>query len=297
MYAEYFGFRDLPFRVTPEPHYFYSTPSYQRAYSRLRLAIRARSGFIVLTGQAGVGKSTLLRILLGRAEPDIHAAFVFNPNLSITELLRFVLRDYGIALATDDKFILMEQLQAYLLQQFQNNHFVTLLIDEAQTASDRLLEELRLLSNFETDTAKLLQIVLIGQPELVDTLDRPELRQLKQRITVRLSVDPLKRDEIQHYIDFRLGRAGYTEKSMFNRRVARRIFRYSGGNPRLINNICDGALLLAFTKTAPRVTVEMIDHVARDLQLAGLLDKFVSAPFLSCRSWFGIGGFKPRSSV
>jgi general secretion pathway protein A len=297
MYSEYFGFRDLPFRITPEPHYFYSTPSYQKAYSRLRLAIRARSGFILLTGQAGVGKSTLLKILMGRAEPDIHAAFIFNPNLGITELLRFILKDFGIAVATDDKFVLMEQLQAYLLRQFENNHFVTLLIDEAQTASDRLLEELRLLSNFETDTAKLLQIVLIGQPDLVETLDRSELRQLKQRITVRLSLDPLKRDEVQHYINFRLRRAGYAEKSMFDRRVARRVFRYSRGVPRLINNICDGALVLAFTEAASKVTVEMVDHVARDLQLAGFLDKIVSAPFSAYRSWFGLGGFKQRSSV
>jgi general secretion pathway protein A len=296
MYAEYFGFRDIPFRLTPEPHYFYSTPSYQRAYARLRLAIRARSGFIVLTGQAGVGKSTLLRILMSRAESDIHAAFIFNPNLSISELLRFILKDFGISVATDDKFVLMERLQTYLLRQFQDNHFVTLLVDEAQTANGRLLEELRLLSNFETDTAKLLQIVLIGQPDLVETLDRSELRQLKQRITVRLSLDPLKRDEVQHYIDFRLRRAGYSERGLFDRRVARRIFRYSRGVPRLINNICDGALMLAFTETASKVTVKMVDHVARDLQLAGVLDKLVSAPFLTYRSWFGLGGFKQRSA-
>jgi len=297
MYDKYFGFKDLPFRIIPEPRYFYSTPSYQNAYTRLRLAIRARSGFIVLTGEAGIGKSTLLKVFMGRAEADVHAAFIFNPNLTISELLRFVLKDFGIAVSTDDKFILMDKLHAYLIQQFENDHFATLLIDEAQTASDRLLEELRLLSNFETDTAKLIQIVLIGQPDLVRTLDRPELRQLKQRITVRLSLAPLRLDEIPKYIDFRLKMAGCDDKGMFDRKAVHRIFRYSRGVPRLINNICDNALLLAFTVSESKVSSAMIDQVARDLQLTAPAHLFGVAPFIAYRSWLGGVNFKPKSSV
>ena len=297
MYDKYFGFEDLPFRTVPEPRYFYSTLSYQNAYTRVRLAIRARSGFIVLTGEAGIGKTTLLKVFTSRVESDVHAAFIFNPNLSVTELLRLTLKDFGIALSTDDKFILMEKLHDYLIQQFENNHLVILLIDEAQTASDRLLEELRLLSNFETDTAKLVQIVLIGQPALVRTLDRPELRQLKQRITVRLSLDPLKRDEIPHYIDFRLKTAGYAGEGLFDWKAVHRIFRYSKGVPRLINKICDNALLLAFTASESKVSVEMIDQAARDLQLMGPFRILAAAPFLAYRSWSGLANIRQKSSV
>jgi general secretion pathway protein A len=284
MYDKYFGFQDLPFRVVPEPRYFYSTLSYQSAYTRLRLAIRARSGFIVLTGETGIGKTTLLKIFMSHAESDVQTAFIPNPDLSIPELLRFVLKDFGMAVLTEDKLILMEKLQEYLIRQFEDNHFVVLLIDEAQTASDRLLEELRLLSNFETDTAKLIQIVLIGQPDLVRTIDRPELRQLKQRITVRLSLDPLKRDEIPPYIDFRLKRAGYDGKAMFDGKAVRRISRYSGGVPRVINKICAGALSLASTASESKVSVEMIDRAARDLQLTRSSRIFGAAPFLAHRS-------------
>ena len=297
MYDKYFGFKDLPFRTIPEPRYFYSTPSCQNAYTRLRLAIRARSGFIVLTGETGIGKSTLLKVFMGRAEPDVHAAFIFNPNLTVTELLRFVLKDFGITVSTDDKFVLMDKLHAYLIKQFENDHFVILLIDEAQTASDRLLEELRLLSNFETDTAKLIQIVLIGQPDLARRLDRPELRQLKQRITVRLSLDPLRRDEIPKYIDFRLRMAGCDDNGMFDRKALRRIFRYSSGVPRLINNICDNALLLAFTLSESKISSEMIDHAAHDLQLSAPSHLFGGGPFTAYRGWSGGVSFKPKSSV
>jgi general secretion pathway protein A len=287
MYDKYFGFKDLPFRIIPEPRYFYSTPSYQNAYTRLRLAIRARSGFIVLTGDAGIGKSTLVKLFMARAEADVHAAFIFNPDLTISELLRFALKDFGITASTDDKFILMDKLHAYLIKQFERDHFVVLLIDEAQTASDRLLEELRLLSNFETDTAKLIQIVLIGQPNLARTLERPELRQLKQRITVRLSLDPLRRDEISKYINLRLRTAGNEDKGVFDPRAIRSIFRYSRGVPRLINSICDHALLLAFTTSESKVSADMVDHVARDLRLVGSPHLFGTASFMAYRNWSG----------
>ncbi|HSE89787.1 MAG TPA: AAA family ATPase, partial [Candidatus Binatia bacterium] len=268
MYKNYFGFGDLPFRVTPQPHFFYSNPVYREALATLRYGIEARKGFIVITGEVGTGKTTLLKLLMRSAESVIHTAFVFNPKLDFTGLLRFILKDFGIHPLSNDKYMLMEQLNDYLIQQFQMGHIVALLIDEAQQLSDGVLEELRLLSNLETEKEKLIQIVLMGQPELEQRLNRPKLRQLKQRVALHCRLAPLESPEIRQYIDLRLSTVGYEGDELFEAKVIERIAFYSKGIPRLINVICDNALLIAYGASKRKVSAEIIEEVAAELQLA-----------------------------
>lgn len=267
MYQHYFGFSDLPFRVTPEPAFFYSNAVYQEALATLRYGIEARKGFIVITGEVGTGKTTLLKILMRRAEPIIHTAFVFHPRQTFTELLRFIVKDLGLPASASNKSVLLEQLNRYLINQLKRGHIVALLFDEAQQLSDDSLEELRLLSNFETDTEKLVQIVLMGQPELEQRLDRPELRQLKQRVALRCRLAPLGGHEIQQYIEFRLKTVGYEAKELFDRKALEKIARHSRGIPRLINVICDNALLNGYATGKKTISPEIIEEVATDLQL------------------------------
>jgi general secretion pathway protein A len=267
MYKNYFGFGDLPFRVTPQPHFFYSNPVYREALATLRYGIEARKGFIVITGEVGTGKTTLLKLLMRSAESVIHTAFVFNPKLDFTGLLRFILKDFGLHPLSNDKYMLMEQLNDYLIQQLQMGHIVALLIDEAQQLSDGVLEELRLLSNFETEKEKLIQIVLMGQPELEQRLNRPKLRQLKQRVALHCRLAPLESLEIRQYIDLRLSTVGYEGDELFEAKVIERIAFYSKGIPRLINVICDNALLIAYGASKRKVSAEIVEEVASELQL------------------------------
>jgi general secretion pathway protein A len=267
MYTNYFGFAELPFSVTPDPRFSYTNTHYREAFANLRYGIETRKGFIVITGEAGTGKTTLLRRLMRGVESTVHTAFIFNTHLSFTELLRLALNELGVAGTAQDRLTLMAQLNDYLIEQLRKNHIVSLLIDEAQDLSDEMLEELRLLSNLETDRAKLIQIVLMGQPELERKLDQPHLRQLKQRVAVRCRLAPLKSDEVALYIHSRLQTVGYEGKELFDLESVEQIARYSQGIPRLINVICDNALLITYAASKSKVSAKIIDEVARDLQI------------------------------
>lgn len=267
MYEKYFGFDDLPFRVTPQPQFFYINSIYREALATLRYGVEARKGFIVITGEVGTGKTTLLKIFMRSAESFIHTAFIFNPKIEFTGLLRFILKDLAITPVANDKYGLLEQLNDYLIQKLQDGQTVALLLDEAQQLSDGVLEELRLLSNLETENEKLIQIVLMGQPELEQRLNRPELRQLKQRIALHCRLAPLKSFEIRHYIDLRLKTVGYDGNELFETKAIERIIFYSRGIPRLINVICDNALLIAYGASKRKVSAEIIEEVASDLEL------------------------------
>ncbi len=267
MYGKYFGLVELPFSVTPDPRFSYSNSLYREAFATLRYGIEARKGFIVITGEAGTGKTTLLRRLMRTVEATVHTAFIFNTHLDVTELLRLVLNDLGVVNSARDKLTLMAQLNDYLIEQLHKDHVVSVLVDEAQDLSDAMLEELRLLSNLETDRAKLIQIVLMGQPELERKLDQPELRQLKQRVAVRCRLAPLRSDEVASYINSRLDTVGYEGKELFDLGSVQKIALYSKGIPRLINVICDNALLIAYATSQSKVSAKIIDEVARDLQL------------------------------
>ena len=267
MYGKHFGLEELPFSVTPDPRFSYTNSLYREAFATLRYGIESRKGFIVITGEAGTGKTTLLRRLMRTVEATVHTAFIFNTHLDFTELLRLVLSDLGVAHSANDRLTLMTQLNDYLIEQLHKDHIVSVLVDEAQDLSDEMLEELRLLSNLETDRAKLIQIVLMGQPELERKLDQPELRQLKQRVAVRCRLAPLMSDEVAPYINSRLQTVGYKGKELFDFGSVQKIALYSKGIPRLINVICDNALLIAYATSQSKVSAKIIDEVARDLQL------------------------------
>ncbi|HEY6364719.1 MAG TPA: AAA family ATPase, partial [Candidatus Binatia bacterium] len=196
MYNRYFGFLESPFSVTPDPRFFYTNPVYLETYAALRYGIEAKKGLVVVTGEVGTGKTTLLRKLLHNFETTVHSVFIFNTYVNFSELLRITLRDLGLAPKDASKVMMLEELKNYLIKQLKQNHTVAMLIDEAQNLSDATLENLKLLSNLETDQEKLIQIVLMGQPELEAKLNQPELWPLKQRVTVHCQLGPLKDDEV-----------------------------------------------------------------------------------------------------
>jgi general secretion pathway protein A len=267
LYAAHFGFLDPPFNITPNPRFSYDNLVYREAFATLRYGIEWRKGFILATGEVGTGKTTLLKAVMRSVESNVHTAFIFNPKLNFNELVRSVLTDLGVTGSNRDRFALMANLNDYLIEQFKQDHIVAILIDEAQDLSDELLEEIRLLSNLETDSNRLVQIVLMGQPELEQRLDQPQLRQVKQRITLRCRLTPLPPDEVGSYINCRLKTAGYEGKELFEPKAVEKIGLISQGIPRLINVICDNALLIAYASSKKKVSAPMIEEVARDLRL------------------------------
>src|SRR5277367_5754156 len=270
MYEAFFGLRKKPFAMTPDPEFLFMTSSHQEALAGITYTILERKGFAVLTGDAGTGKTTLLSSVIGTLSgSSAYIAWILNPMLSTSELFELALLDLGLTSVPASKAQRIVEFQKFLLQANEENKTTVLIIDEAHKLDPQLLEEIRLLTNFESSAGKLLQIILAGQSELDELLERHDLRQLKQRIAVRLTVDPLySTTQVGKYIAHRWNKAGGGPELPFSPEGIHLIDRLSRGLPRVINSICDGALLRAFADGTTRVSVEQIGSVAADLHIS-----------------------------
>jgi len=267
MYNEHFGFDESPFNVTPDPRFFYSNRLYQEAFTGLRWGIKLRQGLIVISGEAGTGKTTLLRMVTEKFEPDVRAALILGPYPDFSSLLELMLIDFGLPKPPGGRLTMMRELRSYLTEQLQKNQIVSVLFDEAQEMDVRTLKELELLLDLEADDEKLLQVVLAGSLELETKLAHPDLRSIKQRIALWCRLAPLESREVAPYIDHRVMRAGQECKNLFVPDAVERIALISRGIPRLINIICDNALLAAYRAGQKSIPPEMIQKIAHDLRL------------------------------
>jgi len=264
MYAEFFGLRELPFNITPDPRFLYLNDCYQEALAALAYGIDARRGFISLIGEAGTGKTTLLRRLLDTLGPSTKTVLLLNPTVSFDEILEHILLELGVPSDGGRKLVLLQRLNEFLIEHTSAGGNVALLIDEAQDLRPDVLEELRLLSNLETAREKILQIVLAGQPELDETLADSGLRQLRQRVTLRIRIRPLSPVEVAAYVRSRLERAGATHGDLFGAAALERVAALTGGIPRLVNVLCDATLLAALAAGTRHVTSTLVEEAWRD---------------------------------
>lgn len=267
MYAAYFGLKENPFKLSPEPGYLFLSEQHRDALNYLIYGIKEKKGFILISGDIGTGKTTLCRTLLNLLEDSVETALIFNTAISDVELLETVVSEFGIEIPREigTKKAYVDALNSFLLQNFAAGRNAVLLIDEAQNLSHGVLEQIRMLSNLETEKEKLLQIILIGQPELKATLTKPALRQLNERITVRYDLRPLSAGEVVAYIHHRLSVAGGPGKIQFTKGAYRMVYDFSEGIPRRINALCDRALLIAYTKNIVKIDRKIIRHAARDI--------------------------------
>lgn len=267
MYLDFHGFREKPFNLTPDPRFVFLSKNHKEAFAHLLYGIQNHAGFILLTGEVGSGKTTVLRTLLGQLDAEHHrTALIFNPCLSPAELLQNINREFGIPADLSNHSTLLDSLNQFLLKENSEGRTVVLVIDEAQDLETPVLEQIRLISNLETDREKLIQIVLSGQPEFLQILDRDDMRQLSQRITVRYHLQPMDFLDTIHYINHRLELAGGRNGRIFTDGALKRIYRYSGGLPRLINAACDRALLTGYAKDKTRIDSRITAAGIKDME-------------------------------
>jgi general secretion pathway protein A len=270
MYEAFFNLRTKPFELVPNPEFIYLSKTHKKALHYLNYGITEKAGFVLLTGEVGSGKTTLITDLIKRLRQDVTLAKVFNTKVNSEQLLALINDDFGLDVKGRDKVSLLRELNDFLIAQHAEGRHVVLIIDEAQNLTPDLLEEIRMLSNLETDTAKFVQIVLVGQPELREILSLPELRQLRQRISVNCHINPLTRDETSAYILHRLEVAGNREAVAFGAESMEAIYRYSRGVPRLVNIICDFILLTAYIEETRTIDAGMVHDIAKDLDFEKL---------------------------
>ncbi len=264
VYNDFYGFREPPFNITPDPRFLFFSRQHREAFNHLLFGIKERKGFIQITGEIGAGKTTLCRALLEQLGPGYQTALVLNPKMTSGQLVRAILGELGLDNRIHDRIVLLERLNRYLLERAASGEDVVLMLDDAQAMDPGTLEQVRLLSNLETNERKLLQIVLIGQPELAQTL--AHLEQLRQRITVRYHLRPLDLQATAHYVHHRLQVAGGNSRPVFGRWALRAVHRHSGGVPRLINAICDKTLLCGYVYQTDRLLARHVRRAVRELE-------------------------------
>jgi general secretion pathway protein A len=268
MYKEFFGLQLNPFNANPDPRFLFLTEHTEEALACLRYGIECHKGFVLLTGEVGTGKTTLVNKLLeSLREQHVATAFVFNPKMDMLEFLRYIMADFGIPCEQESKGQIVRRLNDWLLERYCAGGTTALLIDEAQNLSDEMLEEIRLMTNLETSTEKLLQVVLVGQPELEHKLRQPHLRQLRQRLTLRAKTHALSVTETEVYVNERLRIAGLSGQKIFGPETIVAIHKFSKGIPRLINLVCEHCLISAFSDHERAVSIGMVEAVSLDLDL------------------------------
>jgi general secretion pathway protein A len=268
MYKKFFGLRENPFNVNPDPHFLFLTQATQEAWSCLTYGIQCRRGFILLTGEVGTGKTTLLNKLLSWLHKQrIANSFIFNPGLEPSQFVDYMLADFGLNCETRQKSQMLQRLNKWLLERYRLGGTAVLIVDEAQNLTPEVLEEIRLLTNLETSTEKLLQIVLSGQPELEAKLNRPELRQLRQRITLRCKTQPLTLEETHQYVNSRMRTAGANGQPVFSLEALNAVHEYSRGIPRVVNLLCEHGLIGAYAQQQRPVSLATIQEAAHEFQL------------------------------
>jgi general secretion pathway protein A len=265
MYNEFYGFSEEPFNVTPDPRFLYQTPDHREALASMLYGINERKGFVSITGEVGTGKTTLIHHLLNNLDEKVKAVFIYRTNITFEELLKEILLELELPLGDQKKASLIRQLNEYLIQRLSRDEVLAIIIDEAQNLSKEVMEELRTLSNLETPKSKLLQIVLVGQPELEAKLNSEELRQLKQRIGIRRQIRPLSLKESRQYIDHRLNLVGSSSSKVFTAEAVSLICRYAQGIPRTINILCDNALLIGYSLFKKKIDASIIKEVLKDM--------------------------------
>ena len=266
VYLDFYGLKEPPFNITPNPRYLFYSAKHREALNYLLYGIRERKGFVQITGEVGAGKTTLCRAVLEQLGNNYSTALILNPVLSPEQLVKAIAMEFGLNVKNLDLLETVAEINYFLLRQLEQGRESVLIIDEAQNLTGELLEQVRLLSNLETDDRKLLQIVLMGQPELRDRLNHPSLRQLRQRITVRYHLSPLKQFELNQYVQHRLQVSGAKGPPFFTGPAMWRIFSYSKGIPRLINAVCDKCLLAGFVQQSERITFGLVGRAVRELE-------------------------------
>jgi general secretion pathway protein A len=266
MYCGFYGFKRMPFSATSNPDFFFESDSHREAYAAIEFGISQRKGIILITGEVGTGKTTLCKKLLGRLEKNVKVSLVLNPYFSDMQLLQAIVEDFGISTQKKNRLEIIKALNMFLIEQHAKDGNAVLIIDEAQHLTARQLEQVRLLSNLETSDEKLLQLVLVGQPELVENLSQYRLRQIRQRIFVKHKLLPLQEDEVKKYIHVRLKDAGREDLSI-DKDCYRMIYEFSGGIPRLVNMLCDRALLMGYVREKSRLDETILQDSIKEISL------------------------------
>jgi general secretion pathway protein A len=258
MYTQFYGFRERPFEITPDPDFLFLSESHREALAHLVYSAKERKGFTVITGEVGTGKTTLVQAFLGQLNGKVKTAYIFNPKLTSLDFLRYICEDLGLKDEMHSKGQYISHLHNFLLEHYSRDEQVILIIDEAQSLPPALLEEVRLLTNLETPKSKLLQVILVGQPELNAVLNSHPFRQLRQRVSLRYHLQPLNEEETKNYVEKRLTCAGAADPHFFTDKALKKIYTFSQGIPRLINIISDRALLAGYSENKKIIGPKMI---------------------------------------